>query len=357
MSRRRLEEAILRSKALESSGESADEGSDDDECGRFAELFVRHRIPLTKDLHSIYSLRFSPNGKQLAVGFGNGAIQIVNVESGGLGGTLFPGHRTRQAITSLSYHPINSGILVGAGADGLISFYDLRSELNVLSLTEEENEIHALDFSMDGGVFATAGRDRHIRLYDSQTNEILNFLMAPDFLIDDELTLTSGHTRRIFALKFHPTEHHIFVTGGWDDAIKVWDKRMAKEARRVINGPHICGPGIDIRNNQILSGSWVARNALQLWDMRSSDLIQDLPFPAPVLQGEFLYAARFCTDHVVLAGGSGTCSARAVNFKTQEVLGDVSLANKAVQTVDAAPGGQVVAVAGVGGNLRIAELC
>ncbi|XP_044148394.1 uncharacterized WD repeat-containing protein all2124-like [Bufo gargarizans] len=357
MSRRRLEEAILRSRSLESSGESVDEGSDEEEHGRYGELFVRHRIPLTKDSHSIYSLRFSPSGKQLVVGFGNGALQVVNVERGGLGATLFSGHRTRQAITSLSYHPKNSNLLVGAGADGLISFYDIKSELNVLTVTEEENEIHALDFSMDGSVFATAGKDRHIRLYDSQTNEILNFLMAPDFLTDDELTLTSGHTRRIFALKFHPSERHLFVTGGWDNSIKVWDKRMAKEARRLISGPHICGPGIDIRNQHILSGSWVARNALQLWDLRTSSLIQDVPFPAPVLQGEFLYAARFCTDHVVLAGGSGTCSARAINLKTQEVLGEVSLSSKAVQAVDAAPGGRVVAVGGVGGNLHIAELC
>ncbi|KAG8534987.1 hypothetical protein GDO81_029757 [Engystomops pustulosus] len=132
---------------------------------------------------------------------------------------------------------------------------------------------------------------------------------------------------------------------------------MAREARSQMNGPHICGPGIDIRDNLVLSGSWVARNALQLWDLRTSGLVQDVAFPAPVLQGEFLYAARFCTDNVVLAGGSGTCSARAINIKTQEVLGEVSLGGKAVQTVDAAPGGRVVAVAGVGGNLHIAELC
>lgn len=62
-------------------------------------------------------------------------FQIVNAESGGLDGTLFSGHRTRQAITSLSYHPINGSILVAAGADGLISFYDTKSQLNVLSLT------------------------------------------------------------------------------------------------------------------------------------------------------------------------------------------------------------------------------
>ncbi|XP_072263360.1 uncharacterized protein [Pyxicephalus adspersus] len=285
MSRRRLEEAILRSKELESSGESVEEGSDDDE--RYGELFVRHRIPLNKDRHSIYSLRFSPSGKQLAVGFGNGAIQIVNTESGSLASNVFPGHRTRQAITALIYHPKNSNILVGAGADGLVSFYDIQSGINVLNITEPENEIHALDYSMDGSVFATAGKDRHIRLYDSHTNEIQNILMAPDFY-EYDLSLTSGHTRRIFALRFHPSEYHVFLTGGWDDSIKIWDKRMAKEARSVIHGPHICGPAIDIRNNYILTASWVARNALQLWDLRTASLVQDIPFPASDMHGEFL---------------------------------------------------------------------
>ncbi|CAJ0924421.1 unnamed protein product [Ranitomeya imitator] len=51
----------------------------------------------------------------------------------------------------------------------------------------------------------------------------------------------------------------------------------------------------------------------------------------------------------------GRCSVSP--YTLSKVLGEVSLCSKAVQTVDAAPGGQVVAVAGVGGNLHIAELC
>ncbi|KAM4694550.1 THO complex subunit 6 homolog [Discoglossus pictus] len=355
MIRRRLEEAIMKSKDLESSGESIDEASDE-EGGRYSELFVRQQMPLPMDKHSIYSLHFSPSGKQLAAGFGNGAIQIVNIETGNVDMTLFSGHRTRQAITGLSYHPRSKDLLVAAGADGIVSIYDTMSETTVFSVAEKDNEINALDFCMDGSVFATAGKDRHIRLYDSHTNEVMNMLEAPDVLNHDDLSLISGHSRRIFALRFHPSEYHIFVTGGWDDSIKVWDKRMAKEARKVINGPHICGPGIDIKENMLLTGSWVNRNALQLWDLRSSQLLQDLPFPPNPSQGEFLYAARFYRQNVVIAGGSGTCSACAVDFKTQDVLGEVALPNKAVQTLDVSPNGCVVAVAGVGGNLHLAEL-
>nr|XP_033795414.1 protein LST8 homolog isoform X3 [Geotrypetes seraphini] len=309
---RRIKEAILLSKELGSSDESL-EGSEEEEDMQQTRLYVRDHVPLSKDFHSIYSLHFSPNGNQLAVGFGNGAIQVI-------------------------------------------SLYDTEST-NVISFSEAGNEINALDFCLDGSVYATAGKDRHIRLYDSRTNEILHILEAPDIMNNDDLTLTSGHSRRIFALKFHPNEYHIFLTGGWDNSIKIWDKRMAKEARRVINGPHICGPGIDIKDNKILTGSWVARNALQLWDYRSAQLEKNIPFPGRLFHGEFLYAAKFCNKNVVIAGGSGTYSACAVDYKTDRILGEVSLMNKTVQTLDVACHGKVVAVAGVGGNLHIAELC
>ncbi|KAG8445912.1 hypothetical protein GDO86_010635 [Hymenochirus boettgeri] len=357
MSRRRLADALLKSKELDSCEGRVDEGPDREMGESYSDLFVRQRIPLSKDSHGIYSLRFSPTGIQLAAGFGNGALQIINVESGTPDSLLYCGHRTRQAVTALSYHPKSQNVLIAAGADGIISVYDIKSALNVLSITEHGNEINALDFSMDGSVFATAGRDRNIRLYDSHTNEVLPHLQAPDSLNDDDVQFSSGHTRRIFALRFHPGEHHVFLTGGWDNSIKIWDKRILKEAQREIHGPHICGPGIDIKDNTIVTASWKAHNALQLWDFGSCRLLQDVPFPVSQLQGEFLYAVQFCSHDVLIAGGSGSCSACAINVNTAQVLGQVCLPNKAVHTIDVSSDGRTVAIAGIGGNLHLAKFC
>ncbi|XP_019337959.2 signaling threshold-regulating transmembrane adapter 1 isoform X1 [Alligator mississippiensis] len=232
-----------------------------------------------------------------------------------------------------------------------------------------------MDFCLDGSVFATAGTDRHIRLYDSCTMQplgpscslglqplslllpqLFHTLEAPDFMTGD-VAVTSGHSRRIFALRFHPQENHIFLTGGWDNSVKVWDKRIRKEAQRVINGPHICGPGLDIWGHCVLTASWVPRNALQLWDLRMSQLQKNLPFPGGHMQGQFLYAAQFCDPDTVLAGGSGTCGAGVIRISTHQVLGQILLPHKPVQAVAVACGGCVVAVAGVGGNLHIADLC
>ncbi|XP_053314438.1 katanin p80 WD40 repeat-containing subunit B1-like [Spea bombifrons] len=361
MSRRRLEEALLKSRELESCGESCGESADETSGGDggegYSELFVRRRVRLREDPHGIYSLRFSPDGRRIAAGFGNGAVEVLSAGDGSPDGTLFSAQRGRQAVTALRFHPKSPDLLVAAGADGLLSIYDIKSKINVITLTEIQNEINALDFCADGSVFATAGRDRNIRLYDGHTNEIVSVLKAPALLYGDDAALPSGHSRRIFALRFHPSEPHVFVTGGWDNSVKVWDNRVAKEARRDIRGPHICGSGIDIQGNKLLTASWVARDALQLWDLRAAQLVQNVPFPAAALQGQFLYAAAFCSENVVLAGGSGTCAASAIDLRTEQVLGDISLSSRAVQAVDAAPGGREVAAAGVAGNLHIAELC
>ena len=38
---------------------------------------------------------------------------------------------------------------------------------------------------------------------------------------EDILAPESGHGRKVFALKFHPFDDNIFLTGGWDRCMKV----------------------------------------------------------------------------------------------------------------------------------------
>ncbi|XP_039189816.1 uncharacterized protein LOC120303927 isoform X3 [Crotalus tigris] len=287
------------------------------------------RVPLGREAHGVYSLCFGASGAQLAAGFGDGAVQLVDAGTGAPGPCLRPGRRPRHAVTALGFHRAKPGLLLAAGADGVVVLYDLSAGGAAASLSEEENEIHALDFCRDGSAFATAGKDRHIRLYDSQTHQLVHVVRAPDFMAGDEFTPFSGHSRRIFALRFHPTELHLFLTGGWDNSVK---------------GEHI------------LTASWVPHNALQLWDLRMSRLWQNVPFPGNPTQGEFLYSAQFCTEDVVVAGGSGTSGAGIIHTGTGQVIGEVLLSNKPVHVVASASRGQPVAGAGAGGNLYLAEL-
>lgn len=322
-----------------------------------SQLKVRHAIPLTRDTQGIYSLALSGDGHQLIVGFGNGAIQAVDPDVGKPLRDLFSGGVSRQATTGLCFHPTDNSHLIAVGAEGTVAVYNTQTATCVTSFTEEENQLYAVDISADGSTFATAGRNRGIKIYDARNNQLINVLEPADYVTSGkELRPIDGHTRRIYALRFHPQERHIFVSGGWDDSIKIWDKRMASEARKVINGPHICGPGIDIKNNKILTGSWVARNALQIWDFRKTTPEKSVVFPSDLDHGEFIYSARYCTGDTVIAGGSGTNSAQAVNIKTDAVLGEIKLHQHPVHVVATTMDGHVVAVGGGRGNLHVGYL-
>ncbi|XP_041069453.1 uncharacterized WD repeat-containing protein all2124-like isoform X2 [Carcharodon carcharias] len=321
------------------------------------QMKLRHEVSLTRDSQGIFSLALTPDGQELMVGFGNGAIQAVNPVDGKSLRDIFSGGVTRQATTALCFHPRDSSHLISVGAEGIVAVYNTKTGKCLSSITEENNQLYTVDVSSDGGTYATAGSNRGIRIYDAKTNQLINILEPADYVTSGkELKPADGHTRRIFAVRFHPEERHIFVSGGWDDSIKIWDKRMAKEARKVINGPHICGPAIDIKNSKILTGSWVARNALQIWDFRKSNVEKNIPFPADKDHGEFLYAARYCTSEIVIAGGSGTNSVQAINFKTDAVLGEIKLHQHPVHVVTTVMEGQQIAFAGGGGELHIAYL-
>jgi hypothetical protein len=79
-----------------------------------------------------------------------------------------------------------------------------------------------------------------------------------------------------------------------------------------------------LQGYKILTGSYVGHEALQIWnystdystDRKSKP--QNIDFPAKE-KGPFLYAAQFCDNDIVVAGGSGTNSAMAINSETNEV--------------------------------------
>ncbi|XP_078690788.1 periodic tryptophan protein 2 homolog [Branchiostoma floridae x Branchiostoma belcheri] len=344
MARRRLEAALDAGREISSP-----------ELDPFSKLSVLSHIPVQRELAGAYSLQFSLTGNQLAVGFGNGAVQLYNPENGEMTLALKKGSSRRGlAVMSLCYHPLDNGIILEAGADGNIGCWQLETSMCTHSLQEDKNEINAMDFNLDGAVFATVGKDRHIRMYDSKTFELLQTLEAPNPLIED-VQPTSGHSRRIYAIKFHPTDNYMFITAGWDNSLKIWDRRTKGGAKRVIGGPHVCGPALDIKDNKVLTGSWVAKDSLQLWHFQERSLLQTIPFPSGK-GGEFLYCAQFCDHDVVLAGGSGTNSAQAIQMKNENVLGAVDGGGKAVQTLDAIRGGRLLAVGGLGPQITVGKL-
>ncbi|XP_013394376.1 vegetative incompatibility protein HET-E-1 [Lingula anatina] len=346
MSRRRLEAAIQAGKQIE---QGTQWPSNLEKVDNIKQVSMRD---IERD--GIYSLQFSYDGNTLAVGYGNSGIEILDALTGNPVQELRKSKYGGLPIGCLRFNPQQQHILFAGGADGNV--YSCNSQTGECTeiISEKHNEINCLDFSMDSFSFATAGKDLDIRIYDTKTQELVTEYKGYHQYKPNPEEQGVGHAQRIFALKFHPENDNIFITGGWDNHLKVWDKRSSDGVKRTIGGPHICGDGLDVRGFQILTGSWTHHNALQIFDYSTGKLQQNIPFPDNG-EGQYLYCAQFCENDVVIAGGSGTKSAKAINITTGECLGEVKM-SKAVQAMDSTKGGRLFAIGGGDTYLKIAGL-
>lgn len=306
------------------------------------------------DIVGVYSLNFSSDGKLLAVGCGNGAIQVYSVPNDKKHRPLKHGSYIGLPVMCVRFHPFNSERLLTGGSDGVLTSWDLENWCKDQSIDEKGNEICALDYSHDAKIFATAGKDKKVRVYDSLTLQTLvNFagLNSPEVEMRES---DFGHGKKVFALRFHPFDDNILLTGGWDKCLKVWDVRV-DHVVRTIWGPYLCGDALDIHENSILTGSWVPQDALQIWDFASGDLVDTIPYPSSSNE-EYLYCARFCSEEGVVAGGSGTKDVKVIRRDTKKVVGSISDCGKPVQSLDVCRTNLTIAVGGSGDSVKLAQV-
>lgn len=244
--------------------------------------------------------------------------------------------------------------LTTAGTNGYVKFWNtVTHELEAL-FNEPDNEIFALDYSGDKTMFATAGKDRAVRVYDATTTQRTRIFDEKESKTDPE---------HVFCLRFHPTDTNVCVTGGWSHNINFWDVRIPKRIRQ-IHGPQICGEGIDVDEKQVLTASWTKdeKTSLQLWDVRFAAREPiNIAIDAP--NGPYLYCGQMSRKaDLIAAGGSGTKDCRLFTRSTGAFVQSLALTdavkheNKVVQALDLSLDGKYLAFAGSTPDVRLVEL-
>lgn len=131
-------------------------------------------------------VRYSPDGKHLAIGWDDGLVQCFDARSGA---PVSPELRFPSPPSVLCFS--EEGQALAAGTDsGELHICEWRTGLMRSPIKGHLGRVTALDTLRQGSVLVTGGRDRVVRLWDSRTGESL-------------LTLW-GHQRQIFTLAVSP---------------------------------------------------------------------------------------------------------------------------------------------------------
>lgn len=225
-------------------------------------------------------------------------------------------------IGCLRWRPKGSSkekILVSAGVDGAINYWNTMTEKIVGSIKPEKkySDLLCLDYSRDGAHLAAAGRRRSIKVYDDEKRSLLCKLRHKGQL------LIPGHSNRIFAVKFDETGRNL-ISGSWDRTIKVWDLHTGTVVRSIF-GPEVSGDSIDVHEDLLLAGSHRSKNSLQVWSLSYGTVVEEIEWDmAKPGDSSLIFSAMFDKGsgcNCIAACGSGRNEARIFEKKEDGKFG------------------------------------
>lgn len=319
------------------------------------------KITISDNASEVFCIRFSPDGKFLAAGCGDGAIRVFNVSNGKIAYNIEGGSNVALPTTSIRFRPVTAttrtkNVFLSANAAGAVQHWHMTSSKCLHSIVDQENQVYCLDYNEEGTQFATAGKDKTVRVYDEATKSLVATLSGGTGY---SVKTTPGHSNRIFSVKFTKDEN-IIISGGWDNTVQIWDVRQG-HAIRSIYGPHICGDALDMVNNEIVTGSWRPRDQLELWDFGTGEKITTIPWSnVGSTQACMLYAAQFSKEgngRFIAAGGSGANEAKVFDHASNDALvGTITGLSRGIFAVDFSPDNQKVAIGGGDACIRILDI-
>lgn len=170
---------------------------------------ITPQVPVVSPVSSV---RFSPDGRVLAVG-GFQKVRLVDMNSDQILGE-FTG--LADAVRSLAFSP--DGKLI-ASADGLpqregeIKIWNLQSRQLLKTLKGHTDCIYSIAWSPDGKLIASASYDKMVKLWDVATGK--------------ELRNLQDHIDAVFAVAFSPDGKHL-ASASQDRTVKIWDVASGK---------------------------------------------------------------------------------------------------------------------------------
>ena len=158
---------------------------------------------------AVLSLDFSPDGKLIASGGADKIARVTDVESGKQV-LLFEGHT--HHVMGVSFRA-DGRLLASAGADTAVIIWDMISGERKRKIAGWAKEVTSLQFIGATNQILTSAGDNLVRIVNDDGGEVRALSKLPDFMQAAASTVTAS----------------VIVGGGQDSILRVWDGTSGKE--------------------------------------------------------------------------------------------------------------------------------
>jgi WD40 repeat protein len=285
--------------------------------------------------HPISALAFSPDGGRLASASLDRSVKVWNTTTGECLRTLpHPGN-----VLCVAYSP-DGRRLASAGEDKAVHVWDAETGREVLSLRGHTDLCQCVAFGPGGRRLASASADGTVRIWDATP------------LREDEgpkpLTFTGHGDEEIRGAAFSPDGRWIASADMGGD-VKVWDAATGR-VRVQFKGDTVVVFGLAWHpdGRRIASaGSDGRRHTVKVWDVRTGELIFQLP-PGP----EY-FAVAFSPEGRYLVTGRVNGAVQVWDARTGDPVGKLGTHDGEIRAVVFSPDGRYLASTSPPGQVKL----
>jgi WD40 repeat protein/serine/threonine protein kinase len=254
---------------------------------------------------AVYGVAFSPDGKYIVSGSGDGTLRLWDVKEGKVTDS-FRGHT--DAVYSVAFSPDGRYFLSGS-KDHTARLWDIQARRTVRIFGARRNPVYSpghfgpinsVAFSPDGNTIVTGG-DFSVRVWNIQTGRnirtihpaktcaVFSVTYSPDgksvgIGCNDQIAYIwdiqtgqpvhrfKGHTGSVWAVQFSPDGRYI-LTGSRDSTVRLWDIQTEKTVRTFTgHASDVPTLAFSPDGKYILTGG--ADQTARLWDVQTGQLIR-----------------------------------------------------------------------------------
>jgi len=234
----------------------------DTATGRLIRTFYGH---INDYVYSVISVAFSPDGKQIVSGSTDNTIKLWDASTGRIIRTF----SAQRGAWSVVFSPDGRQILSGLG-DDTIKLWDASTGSLIRTFSSGTIfTVYSVAFSPDGRqIISGSGSDKTIKLWDVSTGRLIRTF--------------SSNTNTVHIIAFSPDGRQIVSCSFDDSTIKLWDVSTGSLIRMFSGHTNsVMSVAFSPDGRQILSGSGsntvLGDNTIKLWDVATGRLIRTFP--------------------------------------------------------------------------------